>query len=60
MNTSTTTASATSQHAHHWLIGEPNGPLSAGYCKRCGVKRDFRNWIAEIDFITSDDERRAA
>jgi hypothetical protein len=60
MKTSTTMPQTTTEHAHHWVIGEPNGPFSAGFCKRCGVKRDFRNWLAELEFITTDDERRAA
>lgn len=47
-------------HAHHWVLGEPSGPLSVGTCKRCGAQRNFRNWLEEIDFITTDDERRAA
>ncbi len=28
---------------HHWVIDTPNGALSSGSCKRCGVTRDFRN-----------------
>jgi len=28
---------------HHWVIETPNGSLSNGRCKRCGVVRDFRN-----------------
>ena len=47
-------------HAHHWVIGEPEGPVSRGVCKTCGAARDFRNWLEEIDFITTDEERRAA
>ena len=47
-------------HAHHWVLGEPSGPVTTGICKRCGATREFRNWLQEIDFITTDDERRAA
>jgi hypothetical protein len=25
------------------VIETPNGALSAGYCKRCGASREFRN-----------------
>jgi hypothetical protein len=33
-----------SQHrAHHWLIGTPNGPTSAGRCRICGAQREFAN-----------------
>jgi hypothetical protein len=28
---------------HHWVIETPNGAVSTGRCKRCGVVRDFRN-----------------
>lgn len=28
---------------HHWVIETPNGAVSSGRCKRCGVAREFRN-----------------
>jgi hypothetical protein len=28
---------------HHWVIETPNGALSTGRCKRCGVGKEFRN-----------------
>lgn len=28
---------------HHWVIETPNGSLSLGFCKLCGVERSFRN-----------------
>ena len=28
---------------HHWVIDTPNGSVSSGRCKRCGVDREFRN-----------------
>lgn len=28
---------------HHWVIETPNGSLSRGYCKLCGMDRSFRN-----------------
>ena len=28
---------------HHWVIDTPNGAVSGGRCKRCGVSREFRN-----------------
>ncbi|MBI2765701.1 MAG: hypothetical protein HYX53_07305 [Chloroflexi bacterium] len=28
---------------HHWVIETPNGAVSGGRCKRCGVAREFRN-----------------
>lgn len=32
-----------SEHAHHWIIEPPNGPKSAGTCKKCNLTRDFNN-----------------
>jgi len=28
---------------HHWVIEMPNGPVSHGRCKACGLERDFYN-----------------
>lgn len=28
---------------HHWVIDTPNGAVSGGRCKRCGVDKEFRN-----------------
>jgi len=28
---------------HHWVIDTPNGSLSGGRCKHCGITREFRN-----------------
>ncbi len=28
---------------HHWVIETPNGSLSSGRCKRCGLAKEFRN-----------------
>ena len=28
---------------HHWLIGAPEGPVSAGVCKNCGIDKEFKN-----------------
>lgn len=38
---------------HHWVIETPNGAVSAGFCKRCGATREFKNacddamWLAD-------------
>lgn len=32
------------QCAHHWIIESPNGPISAGTCKKCGATKEFENW----------------
>jgi hypothetical protein len=41
--TKTLEAVASSLCRHHWVIDTPNGALSSGRCKRCGVDRAFRN-----------------
>lgn len=28
---------------HHWVIETPNGAVSSGMCKRCGLHKEFRN-----------------
>lgn len=58
METETTTTAA--MHAHHWVIDEANGPLSAGRCKRCGATKAFKNWLEDSDFITNEEHRIAA
>jgi hypothetical protein len=30
-------------HFHHWRIEEPNGPMSKGVCKICGVEKEHKN-----------------
>lgn len=46
-------------HAHRWRIEEPNGELSHGQCRICGVRRDFRNWLESGDFLTNEERRSA-
>jgi len=36
-------ASASRFCRHHWVIDTPNGALSSGRCKRCGLDKEFRN-----------------
>ena len=31
-------------HAHHWRIDEAVGPVSPGYCLKCGAKKEFQNY----------------
>ena len=47
-------------HAHHWVIDEANGPLSAGRCKTCGQQKAFRNWIDEPTFVAKAEDLVAA
>lgn len=39
--------------AHHWVIAAPNGAMSVGKCKRCGMEKEFPNsaedWLWERD-----------
>ena len=50
----------TAEHAHHWVIDEARGPVSNGVCKKCGLEKQFKNWIGETDFITNEEHRQAA
>lgn len=59
--TATPTAVATAaDHFHRWRIDEPNGPTSGGVCKICGVSKEFKNWLSDMDFITNEEHRSAA
>lgn len=44
------TSTVSGAHAHHWRIEEPNGSASLGTCKGCGERKEFRNWITDLDF----------
>lgn len=51
---------ASADHYHRWRIDEPNGPVSTGVCKVCGVTKQFKNWLSDGDFITNEEHRAAA
>ena len=34
-----------SECTHHWVIETPSGPASLGYCKVCGIVKEFQNFI---------------
>jgi hypothetical protein len=53
-------ANDATNHVHRWRIEEPNGPLSAGICTVCGARREFRNWLADGDYLTNGEHRWAA
>lgn len=59
-NTATSPAASTEQHFHRWRIDEPNGQLSIGTCKTCGVTKEFKNWLSDGDFITNEEHRIAS
>ena len=55
----TFTTTPNGAHAHRWVIEEPHGPVSQGHCKVCRAEREFKNWLAETDFITNEEHRQA-
>lgn len=42
---------------HHWVISVARGPLSSGYCKVCGLHKDFKNYPS--DHMGMEDEFRS-
>lgn len=32
---------------HYWVIESAGGPVSRGICRRCGMKREFKNYPTE-------------
>lgn len=40
--------------AHHWLIGAPEGPVSSGVCKNCGIDKEFKNYVEGSSWSSSD------
>jgi hypothetical protein len=42
-NIATTTDEADGDCTHHWVIEPPNGAVSQGKCKFCGIDQEFRN-----------------
>lgn len=41
----TTAAASPPPCSHHWIIEEATGPSSAGVCRHCGARREFRNYV---------------
>lgn len=54
------TKPSATDHAHHWVIDEANGPLSAGRCNACGAEKAFKNWIGEPTYVTREERAIAA
>lgn len=42
-DTKATTEEADNGCTHHWVIEPPNGAVSKGKCKNCGIDQEFRN-----------------
>jgi hypothetical protein len=40
---------------HYWIIDFPEGPVSNGVCKHCGMKKRFFNSLDNIEL--QNDER---
>ena len=32
---------------HHWVIDEAKAPTSHGACQRCGMEKEFENWVTQ-------------
>ena len=39
---------------HYWIIDFPDGPVSAGKCKRCGMVKNFYNCLDNIELDQGD------
>ena len=37
------TTCETNGDTHHWMLEEPNGPVTLGICKKCLSKKEFKN-----------------
>lgn len=46
------------QCAHLWTIESPNGPVSNGICRICGLTREFANGDAFYSKLDSDTEEK--
>jgi len=42
---------------HYWIIDFPDGPISTGRCKLCGMERQFFNCLDSIE-LQNDDRYR--
>jgi len=45
---------------HHWTCPEPDGPVAHSRCKKCGLEKDFRNYVASElgEYYTVHAQRR--
>ena len=47
--------------AHYWIIDEPDGPMSMGTCKHCGLGQFFKNsFDAVFDSFLRPSQRNVA
>ena len=43
---------------HHWLVEPSSGPVSWGECRRCHLKRQFKNSMSASELEKADLNRR--
>lgn len=51
----------TEQCQHHYIIDMPGGSHSPGRCKKCGVEKQFANWLTDYyisDFNSGDGSKQ--
>ena len=39
---------------HYWIIDFPEGPISTGKCKHCGIEKRFFNSLDNIELQNDD------
>jgi len=39
---------------HYWIIDFPEGPISTGVCKHCGIEKNFFNSLDNIELQNDD------
>ena len=42
------------QCVHYWIIDFPDGPVSSGKCKRCGMVKNFYNCLDNTELDQGD------
>ncbi len=46
---------------HHFVVESPHGDaVSAASCRKCGERREYRNWLEQYDYIGSSWKRNAS
>ena len=44
---------------HHWIIEPPDGPVSSGYCRKCGVEKQFQNYFPHSKWESNQTDEQA-
>lgn len=46
---------------HHFVIASPSGDaVSPASCRKCGIQREYRNWLEQYDYIGTAWKRSTA